>query len=175
MKALLATLGLFLVCALLVFAAPHHLRVEGRTNPRTLGEIYTSMVKEAYTHLFISPTVDLSSRGATWLVLLSLAAMLAAVFPVLFIGLTLWWPLPDTRRIMCVVAGTAAMTGAGVNFAIMLLSGMSFGFGASNSTDELTPFIWITPAFQAVFGLMSIVTGCSVRFAAWLNHWLLQG
>ena len=98
-------------------------------------------------------------------------AMLAAAFPVLFVGLT-QWASPDIRSVVCVVAGVLAVIGAGSNLLAMLVSHMMIGFGVSSSSRDQTVFIWIIPAFQALFGLASIVAGSSDRFAGWLNHCL---
>ncbi len=163
MKSLLAASGLFVVCALLLFA-PHHRRVEGGTMSCTLGEIYAELLKGIPS--------DLPPRGAIWLVLLGCTAILAAAFPALFVGLTQWWPSPESRGAICVIAGVLAVIGAGSNFLAMLVSHMMIGFGVSNSSRDQTAFIWIIPAFQAVFGLASIVAGSSDRFAGWLNRCL---
>jgi hypothetical protein len=172
MKPFLAASALLLVCALLVFLAPHHRRVQGDIRSCTLGAIYAEIVSSAYTSLVKGMPSGPSARGAIWLALLAATAMLAAAFPVFFVGLTQWWPSPDNRGMIYVIAGVLAVIGAGSNFLAMLVSHMMIGWGVSNSSQDQTVFIWIIPAFQALFGLASIVAGCSERFAGWLNHCL---
>ena len=170
MKPLIVILGLLIVCLLLVFVARHHRRVENTDRPCTLGEIYAELLSKAWSTLKEIVTASDSLRGAIWMVGLTVTGLLAASFPVLFVPLTQWWPVPS-RSAICVMAGTLVLIGAGANFLAMLVSHMMIGFGSSTSQGE-TAFIWIIPVFQALFGLASIVAGSSARFAACLNHCL---
>jgi hypothetical protein len=164
MKAVVLSCGLFVVCALLVFIAPHHRRKAEVAKPCTLGEIYREMFREMPR--------DLDSRGLIWLVLATGAGIWASLFPVIFIGMTRVWPLAQAVGVIYVMAGIVTVLGAAANFVAMLVSHMSLGFGSSNSSMGETAFIWIIPLFQVLFGLGSFVAGCSGRFAVVLNQWI---
>jgi hypothetical protein len=164
MKAVVLSLGLFVVCALFVFAAPHHRRKAELFKPCTLGEIYQEMLREGVG--------DLNSRGLVWLALAGTAGIWASAFPSILIGMTRFWPLGRAPGVIYLMAGIITVLGAAANFLAMLISHMSFGFGASNSSEGETPFIWIIPVFQMLFGAVSIVVGCSTRFAGLLSQWL---
>ena len=164
MKALLLSLGLFVVCALLVFVAPHHRRKEELFKPCTLGEVYRDVLREMPR--------DVGGRGLIFLILLNVTGMWASLFPVIFVGMTRLWPLGQAPGVIYLMAGLVAVLGAAANFVAMLVSHMSFGFGVSNSSQGETPFIWIIPLFQILFGAGSIVLGCSTRFTALVSQWV---
>src|SRR5262245_1029121 len=166
MKPFFAIFGLLIVCLLLVFVAPHHRRVEGTDRPCTLGEIYAELLSKAWSTLKELVAASDSLRGAIWMVGLTSTGLFATAFPVLFVALTQWWPAPS-RSASSVIAGILVLIGAAANFLAMIVSHMMIGFGSSTSQGE-TAFIVIIPAFQALFGLASIVAGSSDRFAAWL-------
>jgi hypothetical protein len=167
MKPSLPPRGLFVVCAAGLRGAASSPRA-GRDQVLHTGEVYAEMLSGVYNGL----VEGMPPRGVIWLALLSVTAVLAAAFPVLFVGLTQWWPSPESRGAIRVAAGILAVIGAGSNFLAMLVSHLTIGFGVSSSSQGETAFIWIIPAFQALFGLASIVAGWSDRFAGWLNHCL---
>ena len=167
MKVWLIALGLFVICALLVFA-PHHRRIQYDDRPCTLGQIYAAIFSSVYDSLVDPVDADLPPRGVFWLVIFTVTSLFVVLFPALFIGLTQWWPSPDNRGIF-VTAGMVVVIGASANFLAMLFSHLEIGFGVSNSLRNETAFIFVIPAFQAFFGLASIVAGWSGRFGGWLN------
>jgi hypothetical protein len=103
--------------------------------------------------------------------MLILVGMLASAFPMLFITLVHWAPPISGRGWVYVLVGLLILVGAAVNFLGMLVSHMSFGFGVSNTTRDMTALIWIIPAFQSLFGIASIVAGTSTWFAFKLTGW----
>jgi len=165
MKVVALSVGLFVVCALFVFVAPHHRRKDELFKPCTLAEVYREVLREGAS--------DLNSRAIVCLGSLTITGIWASAFPVVFIGMTRLWPLSHAPGVIYVMAGIVAVLGAAANFIAMLVSHMSFGFGSSNSSMGETPFIWIIPLFQVLFGLVSFVAGCSGRFAGLLNQWVI--
>src|SRR5262245_47858740 len=116
MKALLAASGLFVACALLVIAAPHHRRVESDFRPCTLGQIYA----EIFSGALKGTDSDLPARGIVWLAFFTAVSLLATAFPVLFVGLTQWWAFADDRALIFITLGGAAVIGAAANLMAML-------------------------------------------------------
>ena len=173
MKPLIVMLSLLVVSVLLVFVAPHHRRVESViSKPRTLAGVYKDILSDALPALEDGIAVSSSARGVVWFLLLTAAAFVATTFPTIFVGLAKWWPAISGRGAIYVILGIIALIGAAANFLVMLVSQMTFGFGASDSSVNITPFIWIIPVFQAFFGIASIVAGSSGRVAGWLTYYL---
>ncbi len=152
-----------MICALLVFLAPHHRRKAELFKPTTLAEVYREMFQEG--------AGDLNSRGIIWLGLAGAAGVWASFFPVIFVGMTRLWP-PAEAPVIYVMAGIVTALGVAANLVVMLVSHMSFGFGRSNSSLGETAFIWIIPVFQILFGVASCIAGCSGRAASLLNEWI---
>ena len=147
-------IGVVAAACVAALVAPHHRKQDVSLNPRTLAGIYGGLfgaLPEAQ-----GPRVGI-------FVLLLLAGVLSAAYPVgLTIALASAGPqLGDGLRGTLVIAGVVCLGGALVNLVLMLVSGMSFGFGGSTSVGQITPFIWIIPAFHAAFALGSIVIGIS--------------
>ena len=153
MKAYLI-IGVVAAACVAALLAPHHRKQDISFNPRTLAGIYGGLfgaLPEAQ-----GPRVGV-------FVLLLLAGVLSAAYPVvLAITVTANGPQPsDAVRSALVIAGVVCLGGALVNLLLMLMAGMTFGFGGGTSVGEVTPFVWITPAFQAIFALASIIIGIS--------------
>src|SRR5436190_19117386 len=108
MKTVVLSVGLFVVCAVLVFVAPHHRRKAELFKPCTLGEIYRGMFREM--------PGDLNSRGMIWLVLATAAGIWASMFPVMFVGMPRLWPLSQALGVVYVMAGIVTVLGAAANF-----------------------------------------------------------
>jgi MFS family permease len=165
MKAALLVFCMVVVCALLVFLAPHHRRVADPFKACTLGEIYMQFLRDA-------PILE--SPKPLFLLMLFVAAMLSAFYPAIFVALAAWFsPVgASSGGALFVMGGLFAAAGAVANFIGMLVSHMSFGFGVSDSSRDQTPFLWIIPSFQLLFALFSILFGVSARCAGWLNYFL---
>ena len=147
-KTALIVLAMLLLCGGLFFVAPHHRRRENSFHPCTLGGIYGD---------FVSSIPELQTPRIGMILLLGLAGIVAAFYPVLLVILVRW--KHDAGAIF-VLLGIVALLGAVVNFIAMLVSHMTFGFGASTSNDE-TAFIAVIPLVQAAFAVASIVIGAS--------------
>jgi hypothetical protein len=163
MKVVILSLGLFVVCAGLVFVAPHHRRKGELFKPCTLGEVYREIFREMPS--------DINGRGLIFLVLVGVTGMWASLFPFTLVGMTRLWPLGAAPGVIYLMAGIVTVLGTVANFLAMLVSHMSFGFGVSNSSQGETPFIWIIPVFQILFGIASIMVGCSTRLAMFAGQW----
>src|SRR5689334_18366532 len=85
MKFVFLSLGLFVICAVLVFVAPHHQRKAELFKPCTLAEVYREVSREGAS--------DLYSRAVVFLGLLIITGIWASAFPVIFVGMTRLWPL----------------------------------------------------------------------------------
>lgn len=160
---------MLIICGLLVFKAQHHRRDASLTKPCTLGEIYKELLGKGFAELGSKSVGTESSRAAFWSLLIGGTGMLAAIFPVLFLGLLHWMPPTTGRTALYIAAGLMAMVGAASNFLAMLVSHMVIGFGTSQSRDHL-PFLWIIPTFQGVTALCCVGSAVSGRFGIWLGQ-----
>ena len=160
MKPLIIAIVLFFLSALLFFVVPHHQRRENSFNACTLSEIYGQFFHDIPE--IISPRLPL-------FLLLACAGIVAAFYPVIF-ALLAHWLLPTSGqngRVIFLLGGLLAAAGAFANFIAIIVSHLSLGFGASTSSRDQTPFIWIIPSFQMLFAAASIAVGSSAHVAAW--------
>jgi hypothetical protein len=164
MKLPIATTILAAISLALCFLAPHHVHPPDSFKPRTLGGIYRGFWRDIRSH-------DL--RKVQLLILFGILAIFAAGWPIAFLLIL--------RRVaaghaavtdaLFIVAGLLSVTGAVINFVAILVSNMAFGWGMSQGRNQ-TPFMFIIPAWQLLFGIATIVLGTWSRGADAVVNWL---
>jgi hypothetical protein len=162
MRTLLVFSIVLALCAALFFVAPHHRSRDNPFHPRTLAGLYWDLFGDI---------PELLERGKIGFLLLALAGIATCFYPALMVLMVRFVTAGDQRRGggMFVLAGLVVLAGAMANFIAMLVSGMTFGFGVSNSKDQ-TVFIALIPLFQIAFALASIAIGVSATCANWAHR-----
>jgi hypothetical protein len=157
-RVLLITAVLTGLSVLAVFVVPHHAYPEHTYKARTLWEIVRPVFSGELP------------RGVGPLAVLCALVVLgafAAVYPVALVPLVqsslvvdqATGAAPMLHRSWFVAGGVVALVGSAVNVLVILVSEMSFGFGASSSSANRTFGFVAIPAFQAGVALVSVVIG----------------
>lgn len=163
-KLLIAMVVLTGLSVLAIFVVPHHEYPEHSFKPRTLWEI----VKPVFAG-------DLPHRANAIMALFAflLLGTFAAVYPIMFVPIMrsslaveqAAGASPYTHRSWLIVGGVVAMIGTAINMLAILVSEMSFGFGASSASANRTFGCVAIPLFQAMVSLLSIIIGASPTVA----------
>lgn len=164
MKPLLLFLIAFAACAAVVVAVPHHQRRQELFKACTLGEVYLDVFREVPKHV---------DQRVVYFLLLLFAGLLGSFYPSLLVLMITWLrPASGAAGVWFIVGGVLAGIGAAVNFLVILLSHMSFGFGGGGGPQTHTAFAWIIPLVQGCFAVASMVIGLSGTCARWVQTWI---